>query len=197
MASQRAQEAVVELERCTEEVETALESIHAAQAANSPERWHEARAALDAALRNARWSRDSAHDHVRDGELKTDVTALCDRLGLLERDAAGMIEAPTGVVTISREREIAIILTAQVGGSAAGAHEYKERLLVEELSRLPVEECKVLAMRFRRKRTNDELAELFGRWTVQRRDRVLAFLDNARRREAMRREPELRRAQAS
>ena len=87
---------------------------------------------------------------------------------------------------LSLEDELVAVLAAPIEGSVAAAYQRKEVALRAVLARLPAAECRVLAARLRCVCPGDPLASLFGRMTAERRGRLLAYLDDARRREAVR-----------
>jgi hypothetical protein len=87
---------------------------------------------------------------------------------------------------VSREEALEAVLAAPVQGSVAAAYQLKEAAFRAELVRLPAVESRVLAERLRRASPGDRLASMFGRMTAERRGRLLAYLDDARRREAVR-----------
>lgn len=114
--------------------------------------------------------------------------------GRLEREAdvrGRAVEA--GHARVSREAEIEAVLAAPIEGAVAAGYQRKEEALRAELGRLTVAESRALAARLRRARPDDPIAALFGRMTAERRGRLLGFLDDARRREAVGREREGRR----
>ena len=87
-----------------------------------------------------------------------------------------------------REAELEAVLAAPIEGGFAAGYQQKEAAVRAAFERLPAAECRVLAERLRRAEPEDPLAALFGRMTADRRGRLLAFLDGARRREAIRHE---------
>lgn len=93
---------------------------------------------------------------------------------------------PAEPARVSLEGELVAVLAAPVEGSVAAAYQRKEVALRAVLARLPAAECRVLAARLRCVCPGDPLASLFGRMTAERRGRLLAYLDDARRREAVR-----------
>jgi hypothetical protein len=74
---------------------------------------------------------------------------------------------------------------AGIGETIAAAFARRERELIATLSALSVFEARALEQRLRRPRATDLVARAFSRWTEERRSRVLAFLADARRREAL------------
>jgi hypothetical protein len=184
----RAHQATIAFDRGTQDVRAALDEVSAARSANNPERWGAARIALDAALKTAKRAgeRAGAQGHDATPEVKALFDASVERLGELDREAVTMAEAPSGLTAISREAEIKAILAEPIEGSSAAGYDRKEAALRAELDSLDASECRTLAQRLRRARANDSLAVMFGRLTADRRQRLLAFLDGARKRDAMR-----------
>jgi hypothetical protein len=86
---------------------------------------------------------------------------------------------------VAREAELEAELAAPIEGSVAAGYQRKEAALRAELGRLTVAESRVLAARLRRAHPDDRIAALFGRMTAERQGRLLGFLDDARRREAV------------
>lgn len=87
------------------------------------------------------------------------------------------------------DRRIVIILTSavDVGETFELAFRRKERQLGELFATLSIAESLDLHRRLSSRRAGDRVAELFGRLTVERRDRLVAFLASAHRRETLRR----------
>lgn len=109
------------------------------------------------------------------------------------------IPSPTRAVSevprISRDtvselgERIGVILTSavEVGETVELAFRRKERQLGELFATLSISESVDLHLRLSHPRAGDRVAELFGRLTVERRDRLVAFLASAPRRETLRR----------
>jgi hypothetical protein len=100
--------------------------------------------------------------------------------------ASEIIMRPAAVASISREKQICAVLDAPVTGSIALAYTRMEATLRAEFAALTAAECRALAARLRRSDSPDTLAVQFRRMSIDRRDRLLAYLDGARRREALR-----------
>jgi hypothetical protein len=194
-AAERAADAAASFERCVDGVQAALDAVDAARAANDPERWSEARAALHACLQGA------SREGERVKELATDASAdvsarreaAARRLADAAREAATRTEAPSGLAPVACEADISAILAAPIEGSVAAGYAQKEAALRSLLARLDVTTCRALATRLRRARHNDPIAQAFGQMEQARQARLLRFIDDARRREWERREDELRR----
>ena len=103
------------------------------------------------------------------------------------RDAGD--EAPPSFVwsTVSLEAEIAAAIDAPLlpGEQLAAAFRRKELTLGDLFARLTVVEARELHRRFTRTAADDALAVRFNRLVSERRARLLAFLADARRREAL------------
>ena len=72
-----------------------------------------------------------------------------------------------------------------IGETALIGYARKERELIAVLTTLSVLESRALHLRLSTPRHADELANKFARLTIERRTRVLHFLADARRREAL------------
>lgn len=72
-----------------------------------------------------------------------------------------------------------------MGETAASGFLRKEQAIVAVLATLTVLESRALLARIRTARAGDRLVEKLGRLTAERRGRLLAFLADARRREAL------------
>src|SRR5262249_9897253 len=72
-----------------------------------------------------------------------------------------------------------------MGETAASGFLRKEQAIVTVLATLTVLESRALLARIRTARAGDRLAAKLGRLTAERRGRLLAFLADARRREAL------------
>ena len=171
----------------------AVEAAGGAHAATVEERWGEPRARGAGAPFES-----SVHTEAVEAspEHEGQPVAIEDSGRALEAEGGEIAAGPAAVgapaeqpgepARISREDALVAVLTAPIAGSVAAAYQQKEAAIRGELERLPAAECRVLAERLRRARPGDQLAALFGRMTVERRGRLLAYLDDARRREAVR-----------
>ncbi len=183
-----ARDAVAVLDRDASLLRDAVEHVRAAHAANDSERWTEARAGLDRALGAAARSCERARSRAGEAtpELGEHIATAERALDEVASIAGGLTEPPSGIAAVTRETEIAEILSAPIEGTAAAGYEKKERALRGEFDQLSTVESRVLAQRLRRGRPNDGLASQFSRMTAERRERLLAYLDGARRRDAVR-----------
>jgi hypothetical protein len=89
---------------------------------------------------------------------------------------------------VASEQEILAILDAgpEPGERIEQAFRRKEANLLEALRRLSVGDARELHRRLSLGLTDDPIAQRFGRMIAERRERLLAFLAGARRREAIR-----------
>ncbi len=71
------------------------------------------------------------------------------------------------------------------GETAAAGFARKERELCAVLVQLSIQEARAVHQRLASPKVGDVLAEKFGRLTIERRTRLLAFVADARRREAV------------
>ena len=83
------------------------------------------------------------------------------------------------------QRVIAILVGRINGESASIAFARKEAELKEVFATLTIEESRALHARLTMPKDGDELARLIGRLVVDRRGRLIAFVADARRREAV------------
>lgn len=83
------------------------------------------------------------------------------------------------------EDNLLAILAKPLVGSAGSGWEVKERELTAALGLLSPADCRVLSERVRKAKPDDPIVAAFARMVPQRRMRLLAFLDDARRREAI------------
>ncbi len=93
----------------------------------------------------------------------------------------------TESVSPAAERALLAILDAppQPGETLNAAYHRKERELGTAFAKLAVSEARALVRRLTTRRVDDGLAVRFGRLVADRRHRLLAFLGDARRREAL------------
>ena len=105
--------------------------------------------------------------------------------------AASVEHAPrtpvAGIVSSAAERTLLAILDApaQPGETLHAAYRRKERELGTAFAGLAVSEARALSRRLTTPRADDALALKFSRLVADRRGRLLAFLGDARRREAL------------
>jgi len=104
---------------------------------------------------------------------------------------------PAPIVPIDpvAERLIAIIFApAPAGMTHRAAHDARERAVIAELEPLTAVEALHLHRRLSNPRSGDALAAAFARMVVERRGRILQFLSDTRRRQALAISPCRRRA---
>ena len=78
-----------------------------------------------------------------------------------------------------------LVAPLRAGETAAVGFARKERELAAAFAALPVLAARAVHMRLSNPRSDDELAEKFSRLTIERRNRLLNFLADARRRAAL------------
>jgi hypothetical protein len=194
-----AQDAIVGLERKTEEVQRRLDAVHEAYKANDPARWSGERTRLERAIRDAHQARDRIRS-LQDERTReqTQRAASAERqLESLEASVSQLGDAPIGFAHVPGETEIERVLDAPMEGGAAAGFQKKEAQLRARFDELSVTDSRAVASRLRRARPNDPVAARFARMTADRRQRLLQYLDNAARRAAVRREAELRDARTA
>ncbi len=84
-----------------------------------------------------------------------------------------------------RELLVALDMPGAFGESAAALHHRKEQALGALFAALSVVEARALHKRLTLPRADDVVGARFGRLVADRRDRLLAFLESAQRREAI------------
>ncbi|CAN5901647.1 hypothetical protein BH11MYX2_BH11MYX2_26720 [soil metagenome] len=89
------------------------------------------------------------------------------------------VDTPDGTLLAIIDAPLAPGATAMLG------FQRKERELIAALNMLTVAESRALQSRLANPKEGDELSNKFARLTIERRARVLAFLADARRREAL------------
>jgi hypothetical protein len=117
-----------------------------------------------------------------------------------KKSAATLTSVPAAAVSEPRrvaldscggdlDQRILVILMSgvEVGETVELAFRRKEHQLGELFATLSIAASRDLQKRLANPRSGDRVAELFGRMTVERRGRLIAFLADARRREACRR----------
>lgn len=97
------------------------------------------------------------------------------------------IRPPTAPISSTADGALIAILDAPLGTTetALAGFARKEHELGAQFATLSVLECRALHLRLANPQHGDELANKFARLTVERRVRLLTFLADARRREAM------------
>jgi hypothetical protein len=81
---------------------------------------------------------------------------------------------------------VAVFDRAVSGETIAMSYARRERELRALFERLTPDACRVLSRRLEAKVPGDQVAEHFGRMVAERRQRLVSYLDDARRREAVR-----------
>lgn len=106
-------------------------------------------------------------------------------------DPTAMAESPVRPIipcaTLAHDAELIAILEAplQRGETVVAGFARKERELAVAFAGLGIQEARALHHRLATPRSGDVLAESFTHLTVERRNRLLGFLANARRRAAI------------
>jgi hypothetical protein len=136
-----------------------------------------------------------ADDAPREAPLLGRLGPAADGRGAAEERAPASGVAPAGSMRVARpaaaleavdERLIEILdAPLAMGETAASGFLRKEQAIVAVLATLTVLESRALLARIRTARAGDRLVEKLGRLTAERRGRLLAFLADARRREAL------------
>jgi hypothetical protein len=109
-------------------------------------------------------------------------------LGVPRRTAPTIaIRPPSATVPNTADGKLIAILDAPLatGETALAGFARKEHELGGLIATLSVLECRALHKRLSNPQHGDELANKFARLTLERRCRLLAFLADARRREAL------------
>ena len=102
------------------------------------------------------------------------------------RTSAGVIHTSSVIATSHDARLLAILETRLPDGEPTHVgYARKERELGEAFAQLPIFDQRALHARLSNPRPNDALALRFARLTIERRIRLLAFLNDARRRAAV------------
>jgi hypothetical protein len=84
------------------------------------------------------------------------------------------------------ESALAAVFAAPLDGGAERGFAGKDAALRAVIDGLTPEVCRALAVRLRTAKAGDELAAAFLRFNGDRREGLLAYLDDARRREVLR-----------
>ena len=123
-----------------------------------------------------------------DDGLKSQLAAL------KRRETSSLIWEPTPApseakppVTISIEHEIIGLIERPIDPTETHreGNERKERELCTLLDRLTDLEAHTMRRRLAAARSNDDLVVAFGRLSIDRRARIIAFIEDTRRRHAM------------
>ena len=167
-------------------IDRAIDALHAAYEANDPARWHDARGALERQLAHAgkALARARTHAQATSSQVREQLAAAEHELADNQAVAGSLRDPPRGWADVSRETEIIAVVTAPIEGSASAGFASKENAIKAELARLSPAESRALAERVRKARPGDPIAEAIGRMIPARKRRILAVLDDARRRQA-------------
>ena len=102
------------------------------------------------------------------------------------------VRVPVAVASVARETSdhdcdllAALDMPGAFGESAAALHHRKEQALGAVFAALSVAEARALHKRLTSPTADDVVCARFGRLIADRRDRLLAFLESAQRREAI------------
>lgn len=183
---EKANDAAVAATREVDAVQAALQSIENARAENDPAAWKRAADRLPSAVALAERDLERARALVAASpEAQQRLAEATKAFDDLKRRAANIGEAPRGWTEVSRESEILAVLTAPIEGSAQAGFARKEEALRAELAQLSVVESRALTKRLNTAHDGDAIAAAFKRLRTDRRQRIIDFLDGARRREAL------------
>ncbi len=176
-------------------LDAAIVAVQRASDANDQQRWQDAKQSLDRQLAAARKSHERTRELARrEPDAEQEMAAATVMLANHERIAATLSEAPRGWREVSREAEILAVATSPIEGNARDGWTRKASALKSAFGSLSAAESRTLAGRLRKQRHNDPIAMALSpgvRVTRERFGELLAFLDGAPRREALRssREP--------
>ncbi len=185
-----AHDSIVAFDRETTNLRAAIDEVRSARDANNVEHWRASRARLDVALRNAARSHERARGRGGDAALDVQATlATAERqLGELATMSEALHEAPLGFKPLRREAELVRVLAAPLEGGFKAGYVQKEADLRTEIAQLDPAETRALKDRLTHLREKDPLTPLFQRLSGARQRGVLAYLEQAPRREAVGRE---------
>jgi hypothetical protein len=184
--AEKARDEIVRAEHEVVAIGSFIDALNAASDANDPARWRDARDSLDASLVSAREDIERARTRASDADpaAQQRLAAAEASLAQYELTATELKEAPSGWKPVSHEEEILATLTAPVEGSKQDGFAQKEERLKAALAQLTPTESSQLAARLTKLSPNDPVAVAFGRFSIDRRGRILTFLRDARRRAA-------------
>lgn len=186
--SQRASETIA---RCAREVigfTRAVEAVRTADAANDVHAWHEARehAVRDLASVERSLGLACTQQHDAPPASLPQLAAAEASLGTAKAQLEALREPPRGYRAITAEPELIAILTKPMSGPANDAWAERERELKVVLDGVSIADSRTLADRLRRSQPGDPFVDALARMVPKRRARIATFLDDARRREAVR-----------
>ncbi|MBX3158453.1 MAG: hypothetical protein KF773_20965 [Deltaproteobacteria bacterium] len=171
------------LERELEELAGAIEELRAVRLEGG---WELGKGQVDGRLAAAQQAMSAVAQRGGTAEVRARIERLAQRCEELARTVR-QIPPP-----VQREAEILAIIVAPLEGGATAGYAQKEALLRAEMEQLSHAESRTLALRIRQASADDPLTAPLQRWTAERRGRIIDFLEDSRRREALRREAELR-----
>jgi len=185
--AEKADDAVVGFERDVEAVDTALNAVAKAKEANDPSAWQQAHERVGKSIEAAERELERVRSHAASAtpEAKARLAAAEKALDDHKKTASTVADAPRGWNEVSREQQILEILAAPVEGSKEVGFARKEQLLKAELAQLSAVESRALVMRLKKRDKSDPIAAAIGRFTSERQQRIIVFLEGARKREAM------------
>jgi hypothetical protein len=151
---------------------------------------------MDRASSTRRWLRDrTGHDQSPsrpEAFAKAQVVSNAEsapELGgdtlLYEPPSSALAPPPIPAVGPADAALLAILRAPLSGESAMAGFARKEIALRDAITSIPAAEARTLHLRLSNPRPEDVLAQQFGRLTSERRSRLLAFVADARRREAL------------
>lgn len=192
--SDQAEEAVVTFERATHGVRSGVEAVREARDTNQVEVWTEQRGKLDAAIAQAEQALERARGLAPDMGFET-KRKFDNSIALLDEQKAAaeeLGEAPAGFAPLEAEDALLAVFAAPIEGGAKVGYDRKQLALQQAFDELSVADRRTLALRLRRNRAADPISAAFRRLTAPRQQALLAYLDTAAKRDAQRREVELR-----
>jgi hypothetical protein len=185
-AADQARDAIASFAREVAAIDPAVEVLRQAHEANDLNQWHEAQTSLDRLMLAADRGFQQAADQASDAQLAEAKQSLA-KSKAVAHDLSS--HPPTGYKPISREADLLAAILHRPDGAVKAGMDQKERAIRAELDQLSSIESRVLASRLERRVPEDKLATAFSspaNLGGDRRDRLLAFLGDARRREAIR-----------
>ena len=192
---EHAHDAVASFAQQVNVIGPAVEALQQAREANDLGRWYEAKANLDRLMTSADQGLQLATMHASDAPSKAvdqfeETKRVLAKAKAVEQDLTR--HPPTGYKPISREADLLAAILLRPDGAVKAGMDQKERAIRAELDQLSSVESRMLVTRLDRRVPEDKLAAAFANPANlgnDRRDRLLAFLGDARRREATRETP--------
>ncbi|MBA3455860.1 MAG: hypothetical protein H0T42_22375 [Deltaproteobacteria bacterium] len=188
--AEQAGDRVARLARDVAALERAITAVQQATAANDPKRWQEAKQGLERQVAATHQAHQRARALAIDAKPETHAQLATAEEALVEHErlASTLTEPPRGWDPVSHETEILAIITEPIQGSARDGWARKMAALKAELAQLSAAESRVLGVRLKKQEPNDALALALApgvRINQERFNDLIAFLDGARRREAI------------